>query len=151
MLVVLDGFGIGEGGPSDATAVASAFFGASAMSGNAVLASNKVSSQATAFIEFTRAQGTVDAGGSELMGKQNFVVAYYQAIGKCSETQPDDPTVDVDWFRLKDDEARDLRKLQYEWRDKFLVEINTIACNLTTPAWEKANAGWKTFNEEFKQ
>ena len=49
---------------NDATAKAAAFFGASALSGSGVLASNKVSGLANAFIEFTQTQGTIDAAGS---------------------------------------------------------------------------------------
>ncbi|MBK9697552.1 MAG: hypothetical protein IPO80_09280 [Propionibacteriaceae bacterium] len=39
-------------------------YGASGLAGGGILASNKVSSGAEAFIEFTGAQGTIDAGGT---------------------------------------------------------------------------------------
>ncbi|MCO6459637.1 MAG: hypothetical protein J5I93_30345, partial [Pirellulaceae bacterium] len=48
---------------NDATSKAAAFFGASALSASGVLASNKVSSLATSYIDFTGGTGTVQAGG----------------------------------------------------------------------------------------
>ena len=48
---------------SDATSNGAAFYKASAMAASGVLASNKVSSQAAAFIDFTGPQGTIEAGG----------------------------------------------------------------------------------------
>jgi len=92
-----------------------------------------------------------DAGGSKLLGHEDFLVAYYQAIAKCADKLPDDPAKDVEWARLRDNQVIQLRKDQYAWRDNFLIEVNGIATNLTDAAWEKANASWKKFNEDFKQ
>jgi len=96
----------------------------------------------------------LEAGGNPFLGKQNFLQAYYSAIGQHAEKAPPDPGQEIDWIRLnfkKPGQVKAVNKQVYERRDQFLVHVNTIACPLSGGAWEKANAAWLEFAENYKE
>lgn len=92
----------------------------------------------------------LETGAGKTLGHEDFLVAYLQAVAARGAEAPPDPGADVDWRFLKDDQAKELRARVYARRDALVKKINDTACPLGVPAWEKANAAWKAFNEKFK-
>lgn len=92
----------------------------------------------------------LEAGGSEVLGQKDFLVTYLKAVAARGAEAPPDPGEDVDWRFLNAEQAKKLRARVYARRDALTKKINDTACPFSVPAWEKANAAWKAFNEKFQ-
>ena len=87
--------------------------------------------------------------GSKAFGKDDFVADYVKGIAEAVREVGADPTNDIVWSQLDEQEATAARKIQFAWRDRALVRTNDIAIPLQPEAWQKANEQWIAFVKDF--